>query len=115
MLQLQCTCTFHVDYSIENGTNVPIFFHCESPATYTQNNLQNMIAALCDIKLYHNERSSKLTPKQANYLVCTRELRSRVVTRDMLFVSADTRLNILYICMCVIEMNKIYMVISTVL
>ena len=55
--------TFHMDYLFENGTTVPIFFHCESPLTYIRNHLQNMSAAFGDMKLYHVECSSKLTQK----------------------------------------------------
>ena len=55
--------TFSVNDLIENGTKSPIFFLFESPAPYFRDHLKNKYVASGDVKLYHVERSSKLTPK----------------------------------------------------
>ena len=60
---LQLLYTFSVNDLIENGTNSPIFFLFESPAPHSRDHLRNKYVASGDIRLYHVERSSKLTPK----------------------------------------------------
>ena len=59
-------------------------FHSETSAIYTRNNLKSKSVASRDVKLYPVERSSKLT--------------SKISVR---------------VCMCVIEMYKLYMDFST--
>ena len=48
---------------IENGTKSPIFFLFESPAPHYRDHLKTKYVASGDVRLYHVERSSKLTPK----------------------------------------------------
>ena len=55
--------TFSVNDLIENGTKSPILFLFESPAPHDRDHLKNKYVASGDVKLYHVERSSKLTPK----------------------------------------------------
>ena len=60
---LQLLNTFSVNDLIENGTKSPIFFLFESPAPHSRDHLKNMFVASGDVRYYHVERSSKLTPK----------------------------------------------------
>ena len=60
---LQLLYTFSVNDLIENGTKSPIFFLFKSPAPHSRDHLKNKYVASDDVRLYHVERSSKLTPK----------------------------------------------------
>ena len=83
------------------------FFLFESPAPHSRDHLRNKYVASGDVRLYHVERSSKLTPKLVMKFGMKREYRNSAVTWDMLSVSTDTRLFGLHNnCMCVIELNK---------
>ena len=105
---LQLLYTFSVNDLIENGTKSPIFLF-ESPAPDSSDHLKNKYVASGDVRLYHVERSSKLTPKYVMKFGMKREYRNRAVTWDMLSVSTDTRLFVLHNnCMCVIELDKSY-------
>ena len=59
---LQLLYTFSVNDLIENRTKSPIFLF-ESPAPHSRDHLRNKYVASGDIRLYHVERSSKMTPK----------------------------------------------------
>ena len=113
---IQYMYTFSVNDLIENGTKSLIFFLFESPAPHSRDHLKNKNVASGDVKLYHVERSSKLTPKKVMKFGMKREYLNRAVTWAILSASTDTRLIVLHNnCMCVIELNKIYMVICSVL
>ena len=60
---LQLLYTFSVNELIENGTKSPIFFLFESTAPHSRDHLRNKYVASGDVRLYHVESSSKLTPK----------------------------------------------------
>ena len=61
---LQLLYTFSVNELIENGTKSPFFFFLfKSPAPHSRDHLRNKYVASSDVRLYHVERSSKLTPK----------------------------------------------------
>ena len=59
---LQSLYTFSVNDLIENGTKSPNFLF-ESSAPHSGDHLRNKYIASGDVRLYHVERSSKLTPK----------------------------------------------------
>ena len=62
---LQLLYTFSVNDLIENGTKSPIFLF-ESPAPHSGDHLRHVLykyIASGDVRLYHVQRSSKLTPK----------------------------------------------------
>ena len=59
---LQLLYTFSVNDLIENGTKTQIFLF-ESPAPHSGDHLRNKYIASDDVRLYHVERSNKLTPK----------------------------------------------------
>ena len=59
---LQLLYTFSVNDLIENGTKSPIFLF-ESTAPHSCEHLRNKYVASGEVRLYHVERSSKLTPK----------------------------------------------------
>ena len=81
-----------------------------------RDHLKNKYVASGDVRLYHVERSSKLTPKQVLKFSMKREYRNRAVTWAIISVSTDTRLIVLHNnCMRVIELNTIYMVFCSVL
>ena len=107
--------TFSINDLIKNGTKSPIFLF-ESPAPHSRDHLKNKYVSSGDLTLYHVERSRKLTPKYVMKFSLKREYRNRAVTWGMLSVSTDTRLIVLHKnCMCLIELNKIFMLFCSVL